>query len=197
MTKSLIKANIERYGKIYIEKIHHAFIEFRAEVDLEHERNINNITSEYVYTSPMKEEKVSTINDLAYYESDEHADTMSDSSKQVDASNKPITDTHIVERVNNLSVDVVSVEPAIIGVRIIGRGITQGVISGRTSIVKNIVTDIFPDSSKQLFGTNMFQLNSLQFETLLIGSQDESMKSTNKVIITPSHGRNIGGGLYQ
>ena len=60
----------------------------------------------------MKEEKVSKINDSAYYESDEHAGTMSDSSKQVDASNKPITDTHIVNIVHNLSVRIVSVKPA-------------------------------------------------------------------------------------
>ena len=52
----------------------------------------------------MKKEKVSTINDLVYCESDEHVDTISDSIKQVDASNKPITDTQIVEGVNNLSV---------------------------------------------------------------------------------------------
>ena len=57
----------------------------------------------------MKKKDVSTINDLVYYESDEHADTRSDSSKQVDASNKPITDTHIVEGIHNLSVRIVSV----------------------------------------------------------------------------------------
>ena len=89
---------------------------------------------------------------------DEHTDTISDSSKQVDASNKPITGTRIVNRVSNLSVGVVSVKPAIIGVGIIGQGITSGVISGRASIVNNIVTDISLDSSKQLFETNMFQL---------------------------------------
>ena len=68
ITKSLIKSNIGIYGKICNEKIHRAVIYLRSEVDLEHERNINNITSEDVYTSPMKEEKVSTINDSAYYE---------------------------------------------------------------------------------------------------------------------------------
>ena len=83
-------------------------------------------------------------------------DTISDSSKQVDASNKQITDIHIVDRVRNLSVGVVSVEPAVIRVRIIGQGITQGVISGRKSIVTNIVTDISSYSSKQLFETNTF-----------------------------------------
>ena len=141
----------------------------------------------------MKKEKVSTINDLVYYESDEHADTISYSSKQVDASNKPITDTHIVEGVNKLSVGIVSVKPAVIGVGIIGRGITQGVISGKISIVKNIVTDISLDSSNQLFETNTFQLNSLQSEMLVIGSQDESMKITNRIISTPSESRNISG----
>ena len=88
----------------------------------------------------MKKGKVSTINNLVYYESDEHADTISDSSKPVDASNDPITDTHIVEEINNLSVGIVSVEPAVIGVGIIGQGITQGVINGSTNIGSNIVT---------------------------------------------------------
>ena len=44
----------------------------------------------------MKKKDVSTINDSVYYESDEHENTISDSIKPVDASNKPITDTHIV-----------------------------------------------------------------------------------------------------
>ena len=129
-------------------------------MDLEHERNINNITSEDVYMSPIKEEKVSTINDSAYYESNEHVDTISDLSKPVDASNKPITDTQIVEGMNNLSVGILSVKPAVIGVGvgIIGQGITQGIINGSTTIGSNIVTDILTNSSKQLFETNTFQL---------------------------------------
>ena len=118
---------------------------------------------------------------------------MIDSSKQVDASNKPIMDTHIFDRVCNLSVGVVSFETAVVGVGIIGWGINQGLISRGTSIDKNIVTDILPYSSKRLFKTNTFQLNSLQSEKLEIGLQNESMKSMNRIIITPSHGRNIGG----
>ena len=72
----------------------------------------------------MRKKYVLTINDLVYYESDEHVDTISDSIKQVDASNKPIKDTHIVDRINNLSVGVISIEPAVIGVIIIGQGVT-------------------------------------------------------------------------
>ena len=162
-------------------------------MELEHERNINNITCEYVYTSPTKKKEANAINYLVYYESDEHADTIIDSSKQVDASNKPITDTHIVEEINHLSVVVVSVKPAVIGVGIIGRGITQCVISGRTSIVNNIVTDISSDSSKKLLETNTFQLNLLQSETLVIGPQDESVESNRKIICMSRDSRNIRG----
>ena len=52
--------------------------------------------------SPTKKKETKTIEDLVYHELDEHTDTISDSSKQVDASNKPITDTHMVEGINNL-----------------------------------------------------------------------------------------------
>ena len=55
MTKSLIKANIGSDGKICNENIHRVVIDLRAELDLEHERNINNITCEDVYTSPEPE----------------------------------------------------------------------------------------------------------------------------------------------
>ena len=37
----------------------------------------------------MLKKDVSTINDSVYYESDDQVDTISDSNKQVDASNKP------------------------------------------------------------------------------------------------------------
>ena len=171
MTKSIIKANIEGV-KLCNEKIQQAVIYLGAELNLEQKRNINNISCDNEYTSPMKKENVSTINDSVYYESDEHADTIIDSSKPVDASNKPIIDTHIVEGINNLSVGVVSVEQAVIGVVIIGKVITQGIINGSTNIGSNIVTDILTNSSKQLFNTNTFQLNSLQSETLMIGTQE-------------------------
>ena len=107
--------------------------------------------------------------------------------------NKPITDTHMVEGLNNLSVGIVSVERAVIGVGIIGQGITQGVINGSTNIGSNIITDILTDHRKQLFKKNTFQLNSLQSETLVIGPQDKSVKRTNRIISMPIDSRNISG----
>ena len=98
VTKSLIKANIGSDGKICNEKIQRAVIDLRVELDLEHERNINNITCEDLYTSPMKKKEAKTIDNLVYHELDEHVDKISDSSKQVDASNKPITDSHIFNK---------------------------------------------------------------------------------------------------
>ena len=67
MTKSLIKANIEG-GKLCNENIQQAVIDLREELNVEHKRNINNISCDDVYTSPMKNKYVSTINDSVYYE---------------------------------------------------------------------------------------------------------------------------------
>ena len=53
MTKILIKANING-GKLCNEKIQQAVIDLRSELNLEHERNINNISYDNEYTSPMK-----------------------------------------------------------------------------------------------------------------------------------------------
>ena len=89
MTKILIKANIGSDGKICNEKIQQAVFDLRSELNLEHERNINNITCADVYTSPMKKKEAKAIIDSVYYDSDEHTDTISYSSKQVDASNEP------------------------------------------------------------------------------------------------------------
>ena len=190
--KIIIKANIKG-GKLCNENIQQAVIHLRAELNLEHERNINNISGDNEYTSPMKKKDISTINDLVYYESNEHADKISDSSKTVDASNELITNTQIVKGIKNLSVRIVSVEPAVIWFEIIEKGITPGVIKGSTNIVSNILTDILTDSNKQLFKMNTFQLNSLQYETVVIGPQDQSVKRTNRIISTPSDSRNISG----
>ena len=54
--------------KIYNEKIQQAVIDLRVELNLEHERNINNTFCDNEYTSPMKKKDVSTIKDSIYYE---------------------------------------------------------------------------------------------------------------------------------
>ena len=130
----------------------------------------------------MKKKDVSTISNSVYNELDEHVDMISDSSKQVGVSNEPIKDIHIVDGINNLSVGVISVEPTVIRIGIIGQGITQGVINGGTNISSNLLTNVLTNSSKILFDTNTFQLNTLQSEALVIASQDESMESNRKVI---------------
>ena len=119
MTKSLIKAN-NKGGKLCNEKSWHAVIDLRSELNGEHKCNINKISCDDLNTSPTKKKDVSTINNSVYYESDEQVDAISDSRKQVDASNKPIKDTHIVDGISNLSVGFVSVDPAVIRVGIIG-----------------------------------------------------------------------------
>ena len=52
MTKSLIKANSDG-GKLCNEKIRKSVIDLRAELNGEHEYNINNISCDDLYPSPM------------------------------------------------------------------------------------------------------------------------------------------------
>ena len=62
MTKSLIKANNEG-GKLCNEKIRQAVINLREELNGEYKGNINKISCDDLYQSPMNKKDVSTIND--------------------------------------------------------------------------------------------------------------------------------------
>ena len=163
------------------------------ETEAEFERNYNEITCDTSYQSPILKKYVLTINNSVYYESDEHVDTISDSIKQVDAINKTIKETRIVDGIRNLSVGIIYKEPAVIGIGIIGQGITQGIINGGTNIRSNLVTNVLTNSSEILFNTNSSQLNTLQSEAFVIGPQDDSVESNRKIICRSSDSRNIRG----
>ena len=60
------------------------------ETEAELESNYNKILCDNLYQAPILKKDVLTINNSLYYESGEHVDTISDSIKQVDASNQPI-----------------------------------------------------------------------------------------------------------
>ena len=156
MMKSLIKAN-NGDGKLCNEKLRQAVIYLGVETNLEQERNINNSSCNDLYQYPIKKKDVSTIIDSVYNESDEHVDTISDSSKQVDARNEPTKETHIVDGISNLSVGVVS-EPAVIGIGITGKGTPQGVINGGTNIGINLVTNVLTNYSEILFDPRSEQI---------------------------------------
>ena len=59
MMKSIIKGNIDG-ETLCNENIQQAVIDLREELKLEHERNINSISCDDVYTSPMKVKGVFT-----------------------------------------------------------------------------------------------------------------------------------------
>ena len=158
--KSLIKANNEG-GILSNEKIWQAVIDLRAELNVEYKHNINNISCNDLYQSPMKKKDVWKINDSVYYESDEHVNMISDSSKQVDASNEPIKETHIVYGINNLSVGVVSVKPAVIRIGIIGQGITQGVINGERTLTATLSLTSWQILAR--YSLTRIRFNSIQF----------------------------------
>ena len=135
MLKNLIKVNNE-VGKLCNEKLRQAVIDLRAEMNVEHERNINKITYDDLYKSPIKKKDVSTINDSVYNESDEHVDTISDPTKQADARNGPIKVNHIFNGISTLSIVVGYLEPAVIKI----------IVQGSTDLVTHVLTN----SSEQL-----------------------------------------------
>ena len=130
-------------------------------MDVEHERNINNITCNDLYQSPMKKKDVSTINYYVYNESDEHVDTMIDSRKQVDPRNCPIKETHIADLVHTLSIGVGPLKPAVIGI----------IRNDSTDLVTHVLTN----SSEKLSMKSSSPLNTFQSKAFVIGSQYEIM----------------------
>ena len=56
MMKSLTKSNNDS-GKLCNDKLRQAVIDLRAELNVEQERNINNISCDDLYHSPMKKER--------------------------------------------------------------------------------------------------------------------------------------------
>ena len=101
LTKCVINLNVGSDGTINNDKLNQAITDLKAEEEAGHELNINNMTQVDEYKSPGKNKDASTINDSEYYKSDDHEVEISDSSKQVEASKEPITDTHIFDRVCN------------------------------------------------------------------------------------------------
>ena len=154
----------------------------KAEKEAGHERNILDMTQVDDYKSPWKDKDALKVNDLAYHNSDEYEDEISDSDKNVEASKEPITDTHV----HNTSVGTTSVNPAVIGVGIIGRGgrgITQGIINGGTGIISsNVITDVLTDSSKMIIKSDTFPLNSFKSQTLMIALQNEPTLSCDRIV---------------
>ena len=59
-------------------------------------------------------------------------------------------------------------------------------ISGGTSIVKNVVTDVLTDSSKMIFRTDTFPLDPFESQTLVIAPQNESTLSCNRIVSASS-----------
>ena len=86
LTKILINLNVGSDGTINNDKLNQAITDLKTEAEEGHERNINDTMQVDEYKSPGKNKDAWTINDLAYYNSDEHEDEIIDSSKQVEAS---------------------------------------------------------------------------------------------------------------
>ena len=74
------------------DKLQQAVRDVREEMGTEHERNINEITCNTSFQSPIQNKDVSKINYSVYYESDKQIDTISYSNKQVYSRSDPMAE---------------------------------------------------------------------------------------------------------
>ena len=123
----------------------------------------------------MKNKDVSTINDSVYYESDEQVDTISDVNKQVDPRSDPIAETHIFDRVCNLSVGVRLFDPAVIGGRM------------------GPVTNVLENSRVELFLNSLSPLNTNTLKAFVIGSACKIVGVNRNIINCTFPDRTIQG----
>ena len=173
MAESLIKAKVGSDGTINNDELHKAITQFKSEKEAQHERNILDMNQVDDYKLPWIDKDATTVNDSAYTFLNSYNDEISYSIKQVEASKETITDTHVRNKIIGTTI----VDSVVMGVRIIGqggRGITQGMISGGTSIISsNFITDVLTDSSKMILKSDQFPLNPFKSKTLVIVSQNE------------------------
>ena len=102
------------------------------------------------YQSLIQKKDISTINDSAYYESDDQVDTISDSKEQVDPSSDPRLDTHITNGTQKLSNRTITLKPVVIGqdlVTSVQETLREGLLLKilkplHTISVKDIFTDV-------------------------------------------------------
>ena len=114
MLETLVNDNNRNSALLSNEKLRQEVSKVMEEIEAEFEC-LNKITMDTSYQSPIQKKDTSTINDSAYYESDNQVDTISDSKKQVDPSSNPRVDTHITDRIKKLSIRKITLEPVVIG----------------------------------------------------------------------------------
>ena len=115
LLNTLVDENNCKGAQFSNEKLLQGVGKVMEETEAESERNINKITCDTSFHSPIQKKYASTINDSGYYESGNQVDTISDSKKQVDPSSNPRVDTHIIDIIRKLSVRPILFEPAVIG----------------------------------------------------------------------------------
>ena len=111
---TLVDDNNRKGAPLSNEKIWQAVGRVMEETEAEFERNINEITCDTSFQSPIQKKDVSTINNSVYYGLYEQVDTISDSNKQVDPSSNPKEDTKIIDRLRKLSVRPILFAPVVL-----------------------------------------------------------------------------------
>ena len=91
--KTLVDDNNCNGASLSNEKLRKSFSDVMEETGAEFECDINEITMDTSFQSPVKKKDISTINNSGYNESNDQVDKISDSKEQVDTSSRSNTDS--------------------------------------------------------------------------------------------------------
>ena len=98
LLKTLVDDNNRNGATLSNEKLRQSVGKVMEETEAEIERNMNKITMDTSFQSPVQNKDISTINNSRYNESNNQVDNISDSKEQVDTSSRSNTDS--VEQVD-------------------------------------------------------------------------------------------------
>ena len=127
LLNTLVDDNNRKGAPLSNEKLWQAVGKVMEEMEASFEHNINEITCDTSFQSPIQKRYVLTINNSAYNESENKVDTISNSNKQVDTSSDPRVDTQIIDRIRKLSVRLILLAQTVLEKIVIGQDLVTSV----------------------------------------------------------------------
>ena len=139
------------------------------------------------YKSPIQKKDIPTINNSAYYESEDQVDTISDTKEQVDPRSNPRLDTHITTGIQKLSIRPITIEPVIVGHDLV----TSVLETSRDGLLLKSLKSIHKISVKEIFTDTA--CSSVQVDKIAVRTPSRAIHRTpgvNVDVFIPIRGSN-------
>ena len=179
MLETLVDENNLNSASLYNENLRQVVNKVMEETESEFERNINKITIDTSFQSPIQKKDISTINDSRCNDSNNQVDKISDSKEQVDTSSRsrtesvgqvdpisdPRLDTHITDGIQKLSIRPITFDPVVIG--------------------QDLVTSVQETSRESLSQESLKPLHTIRSKEIITDAACNSTQ-VDRIVWTPS-----------